>query len=342
MSEKEKAIDYILESLQNGNVTDEIIEHLKKFGISLEYEKPKSTLVLFDSYDIKGIAKKIKESKKILVMAGAGISTAAGIPDFRSPKTGLYQNLQKYNLERAEQIFEINYFRKNPKPFCTLAKELYPSNFEATPVHYFIKLLEKKGLLLRCYTQNIDTLERMTGLDDLKLVEAHGSFGNAHCIECDEPFDQQFVKDAVFKDEIPKCTKCDGLVKPDIVFFGESLPEKYHKLLPKDTNESDFLMVMGTSLAVAPFCRIVDMVKENVPRVLINWNQVGNFHIDTRDAQLLGDCQVSILELARELGWYDELKEMAKTKSWDVAEKMLNEKDEKLKQSTKEEKEEKN
>lgn len=78
---------------------------------------------------------------------------AAGIPDFRSPGSGLYDNLQKYNLPYPQAIFELNFFRENPKPFFVLAKELYPGTFKPTPGHYFIRLLQDKGLLLRHYTQ---------------------------------------------------------------------------------------------------------------------------------------------------------------------------------------------
>jgi NAD+-dependent protein deacetylase sirtuin 2 len=70
-------------------------------------------------------------------MTGAGISVAAGIPDFRTKGTGLYDNLDKYKLPYAEAIFDISYFKQNPKPFCVLAKEMWPSNFEPTPCHYF-------------------------------------------------------------------------------------------------------------------------------------------------------------------------------------------------------------
>lgn len=74
--------------------------------------------------------------------------TAAGIPDFRSPETGLYHNLQKYNLPEPQAIFEINFFRQNPKPFFTLAKELFPGKFKPTVSHYFIRLLHEKGEVL--------------------------------------------------------------------------------------------------------------------------------------------------------------------------------------------------
>lgn len=124
----------------------------------------------------------IRDSKKLIVMTGAGISTAAGIPDFRTPGSGLYSNLMKYNLPFPEAIFDIVYFRKHPDAFYTLAKELFPGEFKPTKCHFFIKLLEEKGVLLRNYTQNIDMLERIAGVSDSLLVEAHGSFLGAKCV----------------------------------------------------------------------------------------------------------------------------------------------------------------
>ena len=107
---------------------------------------------------------------------GAGISTSAGIPDFRSPNTGLYANLERLNLPHAEAVFEISYFRQNPLPFYILAQELYPGKFRPTITHSFITLLHKKGLLLKLFSQNIDCLEREAGLPDEMIIEAHGSF----------------------------------------------------------------------------------------------------------------------------------------------------------------------
>ncbi|KAM6255599.1 NAD-dependent protein deacetylase sirtuin-3, mitochondrial isoform 3-T3 [Spheniscus humboldti] len=101
-----------------------------------------------------------KECRRVVVMAGAGISTPSGIPDFRSPGSGLYSNLEQYNIPYPEAIFELMYFFVNPKPFFTLAKELYPGNYRPNYAHYFLRLLHDKGLLLRLYTQNIDGLER--------------------------------------------------------------------------------------------------------------------------------------------------------------------------------------
>lgn len=188
---------------------------------------------------------------------------AAGIPDFRSPKTGLYNNLQKYNLPYSSAVFEIDYFHKNPQPFFALSKELYPGNFRPTPCHYFIRLLHEKGLLLRHYTQNIDTLEHLAGIPSEKLVEAHGTFRTNHCTRCRAEYSMEWVKEAIFADTVPTCTRCNGVVKPDIVFFGEDLPQKFYLLPEKDFKECDLLIIMGTSLAGNHIIEIISKLKKS-------------------------------------------------------------------------------
>nr|CAD7454343.1 unnamed protein product [Timema tahoe] len=120
--------------------------------------------------------------------------SGAGIPDFRSPGSGLYHNLEKYKLPDPQAIFEIGFFKVNPQPFFTLAKELYPGTFKPTVCHYFVRLLYEKGLLLRHYTQNIDTLERVAGIPGEKLVEAHGTFHTSHCLKCRKLYDLEWMK----------------------------------------------------------------------------------------------------------------------------------------------------
>ena len=102
--------------------------------------------------------------RRILVLSGAGISVSAGIPDFRSPKTGIYANLKEYNLPKPEAIFTIDYFRKKPEPFYRFCKNFDLSAITPTPTHYFIKLLQNKGMLWKCMTQNIDNLEEKAGI----------------------------------------------------------------------------------------------------------------------------------------------------------------------------------
>lgn len=104
------------------------------------------------------------------------------VPDFRSPGTGLYDNLQKYDLPTPQSIFELSYFRERPDAFYQLAKELWPDNFLPTPTHHFIKLLHTKGLLTRCFTQNIDSLEAAAGIPREMIVAAHGNFDGCRCL----------------------------------------------------------------------------------------------------------------------------------------------------------------
>jgi len=247
--------------------------------------------------------------KRIVVMTGAGISTSAGIPDFRSPDTGLYANLARLNLPYAEAVFDIKFFRENPKPFYALAHELYPGKYRPTITHSFIRLLHDKGLLLKHFTQNIDCLDRKAGVPDDKIVEAHGSFARQSCIECKAPFPDDKIKQHINDRTIPMCEICFGLVKPEIVFFGEALPEAFfhNRLLPA---QCDLVIVMGSSLTVHPFASLPSMVREETPRLLINKERVGNFGSAADDVLLIDECDAGIRQLAKACGWLGELEEL--------------------------------
>ncbi|XP_021378469.1 NAD-dependent protein deacetylase sirtuin-2-like isoform X2 [Mizuhopecten yessoensis] len=284
---------------------------------------------LLDTLDIDGIVNFIKDGKckNIITMSGAGISTSAGIPDFRSPVTGLYDNLEKYDLPYPEAMFDLEYFQKNPEPFFSLAKELWPGIFKPTPCHYFIKMLHSKGLLLRHYTQNIDTLENQAGLDPEKLVEAHGSFLTAHCLVCKKEYSKGFMEDKVLAGEIPMCDiqECTGIIKPDIVFFGDTLPKRFADCVEEDFGKCDLLVIMGTSLVVQPFASLSYRVPANTPRFYINLEKTGTeggdmfsfiffgggFKFDDknnyRDVFWQGTCNDGCFTLAEKLGWKDEL-----------------------------------
>ncbi|PRW20829.1 NAD-dependent deacetylase sirtuin-2 [Chlorella sorokiniana] len=308
-----------------------VISRLKEvLSVSEEAEVQLAKPPLLPTFDLAGIAALIKAgaAKRIICMCGAGISVSAGIPDFRSPGTGLYHRLEEYGLPHPHAVFEIDFFRRNPRPFYTLAKELFPGTFLATPTHYFMRLLHDKGLLLRCFTQNIDSLEHQAGLPTEAVVAAHGNFDTARCIKCGMPHDVDYVREAVFKQEGNPChckkRSCNGLVKPDIVFFGESLPERFWERVPLDFSQADLLIVMGTSLVVNPFAGLIDYVGQHVPRVLINREKAGEltsvkrslgytrgFDWDPatnyRDALYLGDCDAGVRQLCQLLGWEEDL-----------------------------------
>lgn len=139
----------------------------------------------------------------------------------------------------------LKYIDRRLSTVYTLAKELYPGRFRPTPTHSFIKLLHSHSLLHTCFTQNIDTLERRAGVPANKIIEAHGSFATQRCIECHTPFDAEKIKKAVLSEglEIPRCERkrCGGLVKPDIVFFGEAVRWNLKRIYCQADSQSSFL-----------------------------------------------------------------------------------------------------
>ena len=265
---------------------------------------------------IEKLAKFIRDTKvpDIIILQGAGISVAAGIPDFRTPKIGLYSQLSRFNLPKPESIFDIYYFRKNPRPFFQIAADLMPGRVRPTFGHFFSSVLYRKNKLLRLYTQNIDGLESISGIGDQKLIEAHGNFRAAHCIDCKKKAVFHNVYRAI-KAKVPAVCECGGLVKPDIVFFGENLPERFYRCSENDFAGCKLLIIIGTSLTVQPFASLVDYVNPEVPRFLINNECVGDFNYKesgSNDYFIKGDCQDTLRKVALDLGWIDDINNLMK------------------------------
>ena len=246
----------------------------------------------------------ISRSKKIIVLTGAGVSVSCGIPDFRS-RDGIYARLSKEfpTLPDPQSMFDIHYFRKDPRPFFKFAKEIYPGQFEPSPSHKFIKLLESHGKLLRNYTQNIDTLEETAGID--RVINCHGSFATASCTRCKFQVKAQDIREDIFEQRIPLCPRCPpdsfemAVMKPDIVFFGEGLSDEFHQAMSVDKDECDLLLVMGSSLKVRPVALIPSSIHPKVPQILINREPLDHMNFDV---ELLGDCDVIVEEIANRLG----------------------------------------
>lgn len=263
-------------------------------------------------------------TKRVVVLAGAGTSTSAGIPDFRSPGTGLYDNLAAYDLPYPEAVFDLDYFEERPQPFYTLARDLWPGvNYPPTLTHSFYALLNTKGRLISVLTQNIDGLERAAGVPDEKLVEAHGSFATASCIDCRHSHNAERVKDHVLRGTVARCENAScarlkatgepGLVKPDIVFFGEGLPSRFFDHM-EDVSQADLVLVLGTSLVVDPFGSLVYHTKKSATSVLINrdlYPAGSKFRFRSAgkgsDVALLGSCDDVVRSLTQILGWEAEL-----------------------------------
>lgn len=264
---------------------------------------------------------KSKQFKKIAVLTGAGISVAAGIPDFRTPGTGLYSRVAKLGLPYPEAVFNLDFFRANPYPYYQVRKEFLLCRAKPVSAHHFIKRLNDEGQLMMNYSQNIDDLELDAGLPLDKLVQAHGHMRTAHCIDCRAVYDDinEFNK-CIEEGRVCLCPYCNpdigegnnakpsnqtevtfkGLIKPDTVFFGEALPTSFHKEFTKVT-EADLVIVMGTSLKVYPFAFLLQFLSGGVPVVLINRENPGI----QRDHFLFleGDIQEIVERIARDLDW---------------------------------------
>lgn len=193
-------------------------------------------------------AQMIRVAKTIAALTGAGISTKAGIPDFRGPQ-GLYVT-RRYD---PDMVFDIHYFYRDPKPFYAFARDFMglEGRIRPTFAHNFLAGLEKSGKLKGVVTQNIDSLHQMAGAKT--VYEMHGSFWLSYCLECRKPFTFAQMKEKLMDEEIPRCA-CGGLIKPDVVFFGEDV--KYLGESQSLAAASDLFFVIGTSCAVYPAAMI--------------------------------------------------------------------------------------
>ncbi|ENH73939.1 NAD-dependent histone deacetylase sir2, partial [Fusarium oxysporum f. sp. cubense race 1] len=258
----------------------------------------------------------ITKSNNIILITGAGISTSLGIPDFRSKGTGLYSKLEHLGLSDPQEVFDIGVFRQDPTIFYSVAKDILPSTDRYTPTHKFIAMLHEKGKLLTNYSQNIDNLEVKAGVPKDKLIQCHGSFGTATCVQCGYKCPGEAIFPEIKADKIPRCPRCiqtlrttggapkrkrAGVMKPDITFFGEALPDEFSRRLTEhDRDKVDLVIVIGTSLKVTPVSEIVSWLPAHIPQIYVSRQAVNHINFDI---DLLGDCDVVVSELCRRLRW---------------------------------------
>lgn len=318
----------------NSNKREGVEDSLGNLNLSKESQQPSNTSKQDDLQLIADIIKS-KECQNIIVMTGAGLSTAAGIPDFRSPDVGLFTRVMgKYNVPHPEMVFHIDYFHDNPAVFYEISRGMLDVDFKPTVAHYFIKLLADKNLLLRHYTQNVDGLDLAAGLAEDKVVAAHGTMYTSHCINssCHTKYTLEWIKDQITKNSdmtVPRCHKCQSVIKPDVVLYGEQLPANFFSMQTKDFSQCNLLIIMGTSLKVEPFASLVERVPENTPRLLINLEKTGENHgmfntsstsryrtmmdsllgrrANFTDIFWKGSCDDGCLKLCQLLGWKQEL-----------------------------------
>lgn len=197
--------------------------------------------------EIKELQKMIDESNNIVFFGGAGVSTESGIKDFRS-KDGLYN--EKYSVP-PETILSAGYFYSNTEGFYKFYRDkLNCLDKEPNVTHKYLAKLEKKGKLKCVITQNIDGLHQKAG--SKKVYELHGSIYRNYCIKCNKFYEPEYIFNSK---GVPKC-ECGGIIKPDVVLYGEQLGEDFMKA-QYDVIHADMMIVAGTSLNVYPASGLV-------------------------------------------------------------------------------------
>lgn len=186
----------------------------------------------------------VQSAKRIVFFGGAGVSTESGIPDFRS-QDGLYH--QKYDVP-PETILSHTYFARHTEAFYRFYRDkMICPDAKPNAAHKKLAELEQKGILSAVVTQNIDGLHQMAG--SKTVYELHGSVHRNFCQNCGALYDAAWILQT---EGVPHCSKCGGLVKPDVVLYEESLPTEIVENAVTAIAEADVLMVGGTSLAVYP------------------------------------------------------------------------------------------
>lgn len=205
----------------------------------------------------------ISQSSNIVFFGGAGVSTESNIPDFRSEK-GIYRAKKSYGYS-PEYMLSHDFLMKHTEEFYDFYKtQMIFKDAKPNAAHLALARLEQEGKLKAVITQNIDGLHQMAGSQE--VLELHGSVHRNYCLKCKKTYDLQYV---VQSEDVPRCSVCSGIVRPDVVLYSEMLNED---ILNKAVNyiyQADILIVGGTSLAVYPAAGLIEYYKGN-KLVLIN------------------------------------------------------------------------
>ena len=208
------------------------------------------------------LAEWIRKSDRAVVLTGAGVSTDSGIPDFRSPASGIWQHAD------PSKVASIQGFRADPLAFYAFWGERFVALGRAQPnvTHRVLAALEARGLVQAVITQNIDGLHQRAG--SRRVLEVHGSWQRTRCLTCGERYDTLRLLAELRPGEVATCTLCSGLLKPDVVLFGEALTADFEDA-ERAVSSCDLLIVLGTSLGVWPVAGLAPRAHEAGARVAI-------------------------------------------------------------------------
>jgi NAD-dependent protein deacetylase/lipoamidase len=238
------------------------------------------------------LAELVRESSCTVALTGAGISVPSGIPDFRTPGTGLWERVDPM------EVAHIDAFRSDPRRFWAHYGERFATLGGKRPnaAHHALAELERRGLLEAVITQNVDMLHRRAG--SRALVEVHGSIATCSCLECGERVELEHARALLggAADGVPRCPACASPLKPDVVLFGELLPPAALERACELCRGADVLLCIGSSLEVHPVAGLPALTQRAGGRVAII--TLGPTPLDAgADIRLSGDAEEELQAL---------------------------------------------
>jgi NAD-dependent deacetylase len=215
------------------------------------------------SSEVGRLAELLGQARSAVALTGAGISVPSGIPDFRTPETGLWAKVDPM------EVAHIDVFTREPERFWSYYRPRFETLGDKEPnrAHEALAELERRGLIEGVVTQNIDRLHRAAGSEN--VIEVHGSIETSSCVTCAESFELEEM-DALFDERgVAVCSVCRGAVKPDVVLFGELLPESAMARATELAERVDLILCVGSSLAVYPVAGLPRVTLESGGQVAI-------------------------------------------------------------------------
>jgi NAD-dependent deacetylase len=210
------------------------------------------------------VAELLRGARSAVVLTGAGVSVPSGIPDFRSPGTGLWENVDPM------EVAHIDAWRRDPDAFWRFYGQRFASLIDKrpNPAHVALAELERRGLITAVITQNIDRLHRLAGTR--RLIEVHGSIEWSVCPECRGRQELgRVVEMLAAADGAPECPACVAPLKPDVTLFGELLPERALAEAHELASEADLMLCVGSSLEVYPVAELPAITRAGGGRLVL-------------------------------------------------------------------------
>ncbi|MBT3338122.1 MAG: NAD-dependent deacylase [Anaerolineae bacterium] len=236
-----------------------------------------------------------RQAKHAVVLTGAGVSTPSGIPDFRSEGTGLWSKSE------AMEVASLSTFRYDPSKFYNWFRPLASKIINAAPnsAHTTLAEMGKAGYLKTVITQNIDVLHQKAGSKN--VIEMHGTLRTLSCTQCFKQFESApYLEIFVEAGALPHCPDCSAILKPDVILFGEQLPQKAWLKAQEAARHCDLMLIVGSSLEVLPVAGLPMQTLERGGHLIII-NQIPTYLNVRADIVFTEDASTLLPLLAEEI-----------------------------------------